>query len=87
MAFSCRVVVKSRRGRLALGGPLVPCITHDRRSAWPRLHGRRPVPLPASRSSVTEASQGLTTPLAAMTTSRSARDRGYSTGTRPARGI
>jgi hypothetical protein len=39
-------------------GTLVPCITHDRPAARLRLHRRRPIPLPASRNSGTEASMG-----------------------------
>src|SRR5580704_13645574 len=39
-------------------------ITHDGRSAWLRLHGRRPIPVPASSNSGIEASVGLGVPLA-----------------------
>src|SRR3984957_11439822 len=44
--------------------------THDLRLAWPRLHHRRAIPLPASQHSGIEACMGFWTPLATMTASR-----------------
>jgi hypothetical protein len=81
IAFSWRVVVETYRGpgsSLSHSGVM----DHDRRSAWLRLHCRRPIPLPASSNSGTEASMGVETRLAAMTAVRIARDRRCVIGTR-----
>lgn len=55
--------------------------THPRAVAWPRLHRRRPVALPASRNAASSASHGPEWPLAAMTDSRLARNHWCVTGT------